>query len=330
MSQDPTNNSEIQRFEAQYRQNPDSLVFARLADAYRKAGNPKRAIEILDSGIARHRNYPSAHIVRARTCIDLGQTGSAEESYLRVLELDSSNLVALRGLAALAREQGDLAGARQWFQKISGLHLEPPESADSADTVPVIIPVIAPELSEDPPLPTNVEPLPKTEQEWWTPDSTNLVPIVDSEEPEPAASGSPEAWWFEDPDEGEPAADGDLLTRTMAQLYEKQGLVEEAAAIYKELLSDRPGDQEILAALAGLETRIAAAVPETSSSDELADAVPGLDDPLDDPLDDLLDEPPDEPDSLSIQAAEHVADQSTVYDSGQGGVLRNWLRKLGA
>jgi len=334
MSQDPINNSEIQRFEAQYRQNPDSLVFARLADAYRKAGNPARAIEILDTGIARHRNYPSAHIVRARTCIDLGQSGAAEESYLRVLELDGSNLVALRGLAALARERGDLAGARQWFQKISGLHLEPPESADIADTVPVIIPVIAPELSEDPPLPTNVEPLPKTEQEWWTPDSTRLVPTVESEEPEPAASGSPEAWWFEDPDEGEPADDGDLLTRTMAQLYEKQGLVEEAAAIYKELLSDRPGDQEILAALARLETRIAAVVPEMSSSDKLADEVPGLDDllddlldgPIDEPLDDLL----DEPDSLPIQVAEPVANQSTVYDSGKGDVLRNWLRRLGA
>jgi hypothetical protein len=44
MSQDSSNDSEIQRFEAQYRENPDSLVFARLADAYRKAGYPKRAL----------------------------------------------------------------------------------------------------------------------------------------------------------------------------------------------------------------------------------------------------------------------------------------------
>ncbi len=300
MSQDSSKDSEIQRFEAQYRENPDSLVFARLADAYRKAGNPKRALEVLEAGIGRHRNYPSAHIVQARACIDLGQSGPAEEAFLRVLELDSSNLVALRGLAALARERGDLAGARQWFQRISGLHQESADAVDGeSETAPG-----PPDGSPRPEHPTSLDPLPRTEEEWWTPDSKAAPPPV-----EPSASGSAEAWWFEDPDEGEPADDGDLLTRTMAELYEKQGLVEQAAAIYQELLNDRPDDGELQAALARIKTRLAEIVPADTVSEE----------PTARPI-----EPPAE----FVVVDEPVDVESKPHASGQGEVFLAWLRKL--
>jgi hypothetical protein len=39
----------------------------------------------------------------------------------------------------------------------------------------------------------------------------------------------------------------------MADLYARQGLVDEAAAIYRELLVDRPGDPDLERALAGLQ-----------------------------------------------------------------------------
>jgi tetratricopeptide (TPR) repeat protein len=300
MSQDSSNDSEIQRFEAQYRLNPDSLVFARLADAYRKAGDPKRALEVLEAGIGRHRNYPSAHIVRARACIDLGQSGPAEEAFLRVLELDSGNLVALRGLAALARERGDLAGARQWFQRISELHQE---SADTVDGESENAPA-PPDGSPRTERPTSLDPLSRTEEESWTPDSEAAPSPVG-----PAASGSVETWWFEDPDEGEPADDGDLLTRTMAELYEKQGLVEQAAAIYQELLNDRPDDEELQVALTRLKTRLAAIVPEDPVSKEPTAR---------------SNEPPVE----AVIVAEPVAVEPKPHASGQSEVFLAWLRKL--
>ena len=303
MSQDPSNNNEIQRFEAQYRQNPDSLIFARLADAYRKAGDPKRALEVLEAGIGRHRNYPSAHIVRARACIDLGQSGSAEEAFLRVLELDSGNLVALRGLAALARKRGDLAGAGQWFQRISGLHQE---AADAVDEPSESAPG-PPAEAAGPQLPAGMDPLPRTEEEWWTPDSEASPPNVEPAEVESTTSGSAEAWWFEDPDEGESAADGDLLTRTMAQLYEKQGLVEQAAAIYRELLGDRPDDEELQVALARVKTRLAAIVPAVTASEEPPAEIVAVPEPV---------------------AIEPVAVESEPHASGQGEVFLAWLRRL--
>jgi hypothetical protein len=88
--------------------------------------------------------------------------------------------------------------------------------------------------------------------------------ILDSEPtPKPAAEGpaTADAWWFEPPAEpgdgeeggGEPDdetdQDADLLTRTMAELYARQGLVDEAEAIYRELLADRPDDEALRSGL---------------------------------------------------------------------------------
>jgi Tfp pilus assembly protein PilF len=90
---------EIRRFEEQFRHQPESLVFARLADAYRKSGDLVRALEVLEEGIGRHPDYLSAHIVRARTFRDLGRAEEARSTFERVIEIDPQNLVAIRGLA---------------------------------------------------------------------------------------------------------------------------------------------------------------------------------------------------------------------------------------
>jgi tetratricopeptide (TPR) repeat protein len=253
MNREHSDNADIRRFEEQFRLNPDGLVFARLADAYRRAGDPGRALEVLEEGISRHRDYATAHIVRARAYIDLDKSGDAEQAFLRVLELDGSNLVAMRGLAALARHRGDLAGARIWLERISGL--------DVGTAVERVTPeagateTVGEQAGSSR---SGMDPLPPTEEEWWTPDAEA---VAGPEEAQAGPEGPAGAWWFEDPADDAASEDGDLLTRTMAELYEKQGLIEEAAAIYRELLDDHPDDEELRACLARLETRLETASP---------------------------------------------------------------------
>jgi predicted Zn-dependent protease len=110
MGPDSSASDEIQRFEEQSRRQPESLVFARLADAYRKAGQPEKALAVLEDGLLRHPDYPSGHIVRARTLRDLGRVDETLQSFRRVLELDGGNLVAIMELARLADERGDAFG----------------------------------------------------------------------------------------------------------------------------------------------------------------------------------------------------------------------------
>lgn len=279
MSREPAESEEIRRFEDQFRRNPDSLVFARLADAHRKAGDPGRALEILEAGITRHGGYPSAHIVRARTFMDLGRSGAAEQSFLKAIDLDGSNLVAMRGLASLARERGDEAEARLWFQRISGLEPE-----------------------EAPP-----EPLPPTEETWWTPDGD--VEEVAEAVAEAASEDASEAWWFEDPTEAATADDGDLLTRTMAELYEKQGLIDEAVAIYRELLEDRPDDADLKTAVERAEGLLAA-TPEVSVREEVPVSRP------------------EKPEPAATPAPAAVPAEGGSGTSGRSEVFLDWLRSL--
>jgi len=326
-------NEEIQRFEDQYRRNPDSLVFARLADACRKAGDPERALTLLRDGIQRHPDYPTAHLVRARSLVDLGRPAEAEESLRRVLELDAQNLVAMRDIAVLAEARGDPLEAVHWYEQIATLDPGNPEAAEALDRLKDSLPSTPPGL----------EPLPAPHEEWW---SSPTLEIRDDEAVEPRTSevemadapaaeaprSSPEpdetqapvelsaedlqptwsdpdvvieegaaaeldalaaeldagmeadgvldepdpddgparrtAWWFEDPADAETEdtdEDGDLLTRTMADLYVKQGLLDDAAAIYRELLADRPDDDDLRRALRDVESRLAG--PEASPTD---------------------------------------------------------------
>ena len=55
--------SEIAKLESRWRENPQGLTFAPLAEAYRKMKEPQRALEILGEGIGLHPDYIPASIV---------------------------------------------------------------------------------------------------------------------------------------------------------------------------------------------------------------------------------------------------------------------------
>jgi tetratricopeptide (TPR) repeat protein len=327
---DESAQDEIRRFEEQFRRQPESLVFARLADAYRKSGDSMRALEVLEEGIQRHPDYLSAHIVRARTLRDLSRTDEARSAFEKVIEIDAENLVAIRGLAAVARDSGDQESEVFWLERLEAADPQSEESSARLDQLRSLRPAssadpaAAPAGGEwwnDPP----TEALPSPSPATGATDSTPLDPelhvppgqsdsaerAVDGVEPDtatpeitedredlvsetwsgPAVSSDPgvaeplaeelhaailddeltadvgtesesptpaDAWWYEprestdeeggaetvEPEDGE-AADADLLTRTMADLYARQGLIDEAEAIYRELLVDRPDDEAL-------------------------------------------------------------------------------------
>ncbi|MGH7501409.1 MAG: tetratricopeptide repeat protein [Longimicrobiales bacterium] len=116
-----TNRDEIAKLEALYAANPEGRVFTHLAEAYRKGGLLDRAREILDSGLARHTDYPSAHVVLGRVLLDAGDEAGAASAFRRVLELDRHNLIALRALAELATEADRPAEALHYYRELAAL-----------------------------------------------------------------------------------------------------------------------------------------------------------------------------------------------------------------
>lgn len=91
--------SEVEKLERRWMENPMGVTFAPLAEAYRRAGDQSRALEVLAIGLTNHPAYVPALIVQARCHLDVRADGAAEESFLAVLATDGHNLIALKGLA---------------------------------------------------------------------------------------------------------------------------------------------------------------------------------------------------------------------------------------
>ncbi|MFQ5678677.1 MAG: tetratricopeptide repeat protein [Gemmatimonadota bacterium] len=109
---------EIRRFAADHARHPESRAFARLADAYRKAGRGEKALALLEEGLERHPRYVAAHSVRARTLRDLGRPAEAADAFRAVLEIDPGNLVALKALAEIAEGMGNTEEAEAWYGRL--------------------------------------------------------------------------------------------------------------------------------------------------------------------------------------------------------------------
>jgi len=252
MGPDSSAIDEIRRFEEQYRRRPDSLVFARLADAYRKAGQPERALAVLKDGLARHPDYPSGHIVRARALRDLGRVEETLESFRRVLELDVGNLVAVRELAGLTDERGETAEARHWYERL--VQVDPTNDEAQRRLAELESATDSGVESWSDALPDPDPPDDSADER--RPEDEVVEAILNGEVPETVRAE--DTWWYEEqPDReiSDPAMDADLLTRTMADLYAEQGLNREAAQIYEELLRNAPEDRELLARLESVRER---------------------------------------------------------------------------
>lgn len=109
---------EIEKLERRWTENQLGLTFAPLAEVYRKAGDPARALLLLQTGMSQHPNYIPAHIVRGRCHLDTQSDAEAELSFLRVTELDPENVIALKSLAEISERAGRLPEAMRRLEML--------------------------------------------------------------------------------------------------------------------------------------------------------------------------------------------------------------------
>ncbi len=116
----PDNNvqREIELLEQRFAENSQGLVFAHLADAYRRAGEFGKAEGLILHGLKNHPNYTSAYNVLGRVYLDSERFEEAQQQFTKVLDLDPHNLAALRALADLAERDGRLGDARTWYERM--------------------------------------------------------------------------------------------------------------------------------------------------------------------------------------------------------------------
>lgn len=85
---------------------PDSLLFARLADAYRQKGDIAQAIELCTKGLNRYPHYTTGRILLGRCYLEQQKYNEAVEEFSAVCMTDRRNQMAIKMLADIFVQQG--------------------------------------------------------------------------------------------------------------------------------------------------------------------------------------------------------------------------------
>jgi predicted regulator of Ras-like GTPase activity (Roadblock/LC7/MglB family) len=98
---------------------PNSQIFAALADAHRKKGELDKAFQVCQTGLRVHPEYGAAHVVMAKINLDRGLYDWAEAEVEKARRHDGNNRNIELLLAEIYIYKGDFQAAVQLLRKLS-------------------------------------------------------------------------------------------------------------------------------------------------------------------------------------------------------------------
>lgn len=242
MSPDYDLEREILQLEQRYAENAHGLVFAHLADAYRKAGEYAKAEGLLIHGLKTHPSYTSAYNVLGRVYIESERFEDAQAQFARVLELDPQNLISLRALGDLAARRGQVDDARGWYERM--LQVDP-RSEEAREGLARLASSATPAAETPAPEPAEPEAVPGD----FDPGLSHVEPLdlqADTLPAEPAAfaeeSGEPD-----EPSQPEiEARDLETVEKVTAEFEPIEGLIgdEGMSGVSMDDIAAGPGEPE--------------------------------------------------------------------------------------
>ena len=117
----------LEELRRRVQRDPASIVFAQLAEEYRRAGQCRDAVETCQSGLEIHPGYLSARVTLARALVELGQIADAQAEFQTVLAAAPDNLAAIRGLADAHARLGEVGEALAFYRRALGLAPNDPD-----------------------------------------------------------------------------------------------------------------------------------------------------------------------------------------------------------
>jgi tetratricopeptide (TPR) repeat protein len=127
MSKEQGFNPQLYHYLKKYQDDPTSRVFAPLAEAYRKAGLLKEAVEIAREGLKIHPTFIGGKVALARALFDLKEYQSVIETLKPVVADAPDNLIAQRILGDSYLILGRLADAVQSYKMLLYFSPDDPE-----------------------------------------------------------------------------------------------------------------------------------------------------------------------------------------------------------
>lgn len=120
--------AELERYLRIYQENPDSRVFAPLADLYRRLGRLDESEKICREGIRRHPYYAGGRVALAHIQLDMARFEEALEEINSVVTYYPDNLLARKILIRVLGALGDADGATRELDALR--HVAPMIASD--------------------------------------------------------------------------------------------------------------------------------------------------------------------------------------------------------
>jgi pentatricopeptide repeat protein len=222
---------------------PFSRAFLQLAEEYRKEGQYAEAVRVCQEGLARHPAYHTARILLGRTYLEAGDLDEARRSLSEVLELAPENHLAAKLLAEVQRKMGDARGAAGTYRAMLSHYPGDRE-------VEILLQDL---LKAGAGAPAEIAAAPPAGG-----GTRHDLPTTAPSGPPPGTRVTEER-----PDA--------LQTNTLAELYLRQGLVERALDVYREMLRVDPENARASRRLHELTGRL----PASTESETVAGRHPG-------------------------------------------------------
>ena len=108
----------IRRYEERLAKDPASLAFAPLADAYRRVGRTREAIDLCREGLGRFPHYTTARLILAKAHLEDGNAEAALAELGVILQSSPKDAQVHRLAAGIHRKAGRLEEARQHLERV--------------------------------------------------------------------------------------------------------------------------------------------------------------------------------------------------------------------
>ena len=97
---DQASSDAFEKYQAEYKKDPKSKVFAPLANTYRKMGLLNQALQIAKDGLIFHKMFASGKIVLGQIYLDMGNLEKALTELSAAVEIQPENILGQKLLAS--------------------------------------------------------------------------------------------------------------------------------------------------------------------------------------------------------------------------------------
>jgi tetratricopeptide (TPR) repeat protein len=224
---------------------PRSTVFVSLAETYRQMGLLDDALEVAGKGVQALPMFSPGYAILGRIQTQRGALDAAAAAFDKALLIERENLGALKGLARVRAQQGERTRALELVQRVLALK---PDDAFAGQLLAA--------LQKGAPAAAAPTPVPVAELRPAEAVAAAASPTVS----EPGAEVVAPA----------PAEEQPISTATIAEIYIRQGFLQRALKVYRDLLEADPHNEEIRQKLVALKRQLEA--PPAPEAPEAADA----------------------------------------------------------